>query len=278
MDNNKDILLINDLPGVGKVALSAMMPIVSSMGFRVHNLPTAIVSNTLDYGLFEIHDMTEYMKKTIEIWKKLEFKFDCICTGFINSDGQIGLIEKIIRDNKENNPIIMVDPIMGDDGSLYLGLSENVVSNMRKMCSLADIVTPNFTEASFILYDEMKKEELNESEIREYIDEFRKLGSKSVVITSVKNTESQKYSIEGYSHIEDEYFSVPYDYIDVRFPGTGDAFSGVMIGKVLLEGSTLKEACKIASDFVRKAMEKDEKIVIDKRKGMNIEDNLQFLK
>ncbi|WP_290770896.1 pyridoxamine kinase [Anaerofustis sp.] len=277
MDKNKDILLINDIPGVGKVALSAMMPIVSSMGFRVHNLPTAIVSNTLDYGLFEILDMTDYMKKTIDIWNKLNFKFDCICTGFINSDGQVDLIEKIIKYNKDNNPVVMVDPIMGDDGNLYMGLSKNVVYNMRRMCSMADIVTPNFTEASFILFDSMQKEELDSEDIKEYIDKFRKLGSKSVVITSVKNKENGKYSIEGYSHFEDEYFSVPYDYINVRFPGTGDVFSSVLIGKVL-KGYTLKDSCKTASDFVRKAMEKDEKIVVDKRMGMNIEDNLQFLK
>lgn len=277
MDKNKDILLINDLPGVGKVALSAMMPIVSSLGFRVHNLPTAIVSNTLDYGLFEIMDMTEYMEKTIDIWNKLNFKFDCICTGFINSDPQVKLIEKIINDNKENSPIVMVDPIMGDDGKLYLGLSENVVNNMKKMCSMADIITPNLTEASFILYDEMRDESLNKKQIKEYIDEFRKIGSKSVIITSVKHKEDNNYYIEGYSHFEDEYFSIPYDYINVRFPGTGDVFSAVLITK-FLNGLTLKESCKAASDFVRKAMEKDEKIVVDKRMGMNIEDNLQFLK
>lgn len=277
MDKNKDILLINDLPGVGKVALSAMMPIVSSLGFRVHNLPTAIVSNTLDYGLFEIMDMTDYMEKTIDIWNKLNFKFDCICTGFINSDPQVELIEKIIKDNKEKSPIVMVDPIMGDDGKLYLGLSENVVKNMRKMCSMADIVTPNLTEASFILYDEMKNTALTKEEIKEYIDEFRKIGSKSVVITSVQHKDDNNYYIEGYSHFEDEYFSIPYDYINVRFPGTGDVFSAVLITK-FLKGLTLKESCKAASDFVRKAMEKDEKIVVDKRMGMNIEDNLQFLK
>lgn len=277
MDKNKDILLINDLPGVGKVALSAMMPIVSSLGFRVHNLPTAIVSNTLDYGLFEIMDMTDYMKKTIDIWNELNFKFDCICTGFINSDPQVELIEKIIKDNKEKSPIVMVDPIMGDDGKLYLGLSENVVKNMRKMCSMADIVTPNLTEASFILYDEMKNTALTKEEIKEYIDKFRKIGSKSVVITSVQHKDDNNYYIEGYSHFEDEYFSIPYDYINVRFPGTGDVFSAVLITK-FLKGLTLKESCKAASDFVRKAMEKDEKIVVDKRMGMNIEDNLQFLK
>lgn len=277
MDKNKDILLINDLPGVGKVALSAMMPIVSSLGFRVHNLPTAIVSNTLDYGLFEIMDMTDYMEKTIDIWNKLNFKFDCICTGFINSDPQVELIEKIIKDNKEKSPIVMVDPIMGDDGKLYLGLSEDVVKNMRKMCSMADIVTPNLTEASFILYDEMKNTALTKEEIKEYIDEFRKIGSKSVVITSVQHKDDNNYYIEGYSHFENEYFSIPYDYINVRFPGTGDVFSAVLITK-FLKGLTLKESCKAASDFVRKAMEKDEKIVVDKRMGMNIEDNLQFLK
>lgn len=277
MDDNKDILLINDLAGVGKVALSAMMPIVSSFGFRVHNLPTAIVSNTLDYGLFEILDMSEYMQKTIKIWEQLEFKFDCICTGFINSDKQIALIEQIIKDNKENSPLVMVDPIMGDDGKLYLGLSENVVDNMRKMVSFADISTPNFTEASFILYDKMENEAVNKEQIKEYIDGLRKLGSKSVIITSVKNVDTNEYSIEGYSHLEDEYFSVPYNYIDVRFPGTGDAFSGVLIGKVL-QGKSLKDSCKIASDFVRKAMEKDEKIVPDKRRGMNIERNLELLK
>lgn len=277
MDNNKDILLINDLPGVGKVALSAMMPIVSSMGFRVHNLPTAIVSNTLDYGLFEIMDMTDYMRKTIDIWKELDFTFDCICTGFINSNEQIPLIEKVIKNNKKNNPIVMVDPIMGDDGKLYMGLDENVVENMRKMCSMADIVTPNLTEASYILFDEMKEQSLDEATIREYIDSFRKLGSKSVVITSVQHKKDSKYYIEGYSSFEDEYFSIPYDYINIRFPGTGDVFSAVMISKFLHKES-LKDACKCAAEFVKKAMLRDEKVVLDKRKGMNIEDNLQFLK
>ena len=93
----------------------------------------------------------------------------------------------------------------------------------------------------------------------------------------IKYFEIEKFFKEGYSHFEDDYFSIPYDYINVRFPGTGDVFSAVLITK-FLKGLTLKESCKAASDFVRKAMEKDEKIVVDKRMGMNIEDNLQFLK
>ena len=48
------VLLINDIAGYGKVALSAMLPILSYKGFNLYNLPTAIVSNTLNYEKFRI--------------------------------------------------------------------------------------------------------------------------------------------------------------------------------------------------------------------------------
>lgn len=59
---SKKLLLINDMAGYGKVALSAMIPVLSHMKYEVFNLPTAIVSNTLDYGKFDILDTTGYMK------------------------------------------------------------------------------------------------------------------------------------------------------------------------------------------------------------------------
>ena len=43
---NTQLLLINDMCGYGKVALSAMLPVLSHMGYRIHNLPTALVSET----------------------------------------------------------------------------------------------------------------------------------------------------------------------------------------------------------------------------------------
>ena len=82
MENSKNILIINDMPGYGKVALAAMLPILSNMGHSVYNLPTALVSNTLDYGKFHILDTTDYMVQAIQVWKELDFRFDCITTGF----------------------------------------------------------------------------------------------------------------------------------------------------------------------------------------------------
>ena len=90
-DRNK-ILLVNDLASYGKVALSAMLPILSHMGFELFTLPTALVSNTLDYGKFEILDTKDYIRETLRIWQELGFSFDAVATGFLASDEEAELL------------------------------------------------------------------------------------------------------------------------------------------------------------------------------------------
>ena len=51
---------------------------MSYLKYETYNLPTAIVSNTLDYGKFDILDTTQYMKNTLGVWKALDFQFDRI--------------------------------------------------------------------------------------------------------------------------------------------------------------------------------------------------------
>ena len=144
------VLLIGDMAGYGKISLGAMIPIMSHMGFNLYNLPTALVSNTLDYGLFEILDTTDYMKNTLKVWKKLGFSFDAICTGLIVSEEQVKVVAEYCRQQQREGKRIFVDPIMGDDGVLYNGVSENTVGYMRQLCSVADIIMPNYTEAVFL--------------------------------------------------------------------------------------------------------------------------------
>ena len=108
MENKKQILLVNDLAGYGKVALSAMMPIFSHMGFEIFTLPTALVSNTLDYGKFEILDTKDYIAKTIQIWRELQFSFQSISIGFIASDEEAEILANFCSEQK-----MMVIYIMG---------------------------------------------------------------------------------------------------------------------------------------------------------------------
>lgn len=271
----KKLLLVNDLAGYGKVALSAMIPVLSHMKYETYNLPTAIVSNTLDYGKFDILDTSTYMKNTIQVWKELNFEFDAISTGFIVSQEQTKLLIDLCKEKAAKGTKIFVDPIMGDDGKLYNGVSIETIDLMRELISVADYIVPNYTEASYLANVEYQKEGCSLEQMHEVIDQLRKLGAKSVVITSAKIKEKQRNSVVGYNHLEDNYFEIEYDEIPVRFPGTGDIFSSVFMGKIM-DGDALQDATKKAMNVVKKMIELNQNNQ-DKYKGIPIETCLEVI-
>ena len=275
MEQNKNILIINDLPGYGKVALAAMLPILSNFGHSVYNLPTALVSNTLDYGRFTILDTTEYMKKSIAVWKELGFSFDCITTGFLASAAQVDIIRDFIASQKKDELLVMTDPIMADDGKLYNGVTEETVENMRRLIGVADVIVPNLTEATFLTGRFIGRESLSRREARELIDGLRAFGPRSVVITSGAEEETGNHVVWGYHHKTDSYFTIPFQFIKVHFPGTGDMFSAVLVGE-LLAGKSLEAAVHRAMDVLETLilLERNE---IEKNKGIRIEKFLSVL-
>lgn len=266
-----NILLINDMAGYGKVALSSMIPILSSMKFQVYNLPTALVSNTLDYGKFDILETTDYMKKSMQIWDELGFQFDMISTGFLVSEEQTKLVSGYCQKKKEEGTFIFVDPIMGDDGHLYNGVTENTVTYMRQMCEIADMIVPNYTEAAFLAGKYTDKMDLTKEEAKDLIETLHANGSKTVVITSMKiEGQSCTLVLDGESG---EITSLPYTEIPVRFAGTGDIFSSVLIGKYK-SGTSLIASVQHAMDTVEKLIAKN-KDNEDKYKGIPIEQYLE---
>ena len=72
----KKVVAVHDLSGVGRVSLTVVIPILSSMGFQVCPLPTAVLSSHTQYPEFSFLDLTDEMPKTISEWKKLEVQFD----------------------------------------------------------------------------------------------------------------------------------------------------------------------------------------------------------
>lgn len=276
MEDNKNILIINDMPGYGKVALAAMLPILSNLGHSVYNLPTALVSNTLDYGKFTILDTTDYMVQAIDVWKQLGFQFDCITTGFLASAAQVGIIRDFIASQKKEGLLVMTDPIMGDDGKLYNGVTQETVENMRRLIGVADVIVPNLTEAQFLTGLYQGQESLDREEARRVVDGLLAFGPRSVVITSGVERESGDHVVWGYDGKAGEYFTIPFRFIRVHFPGTGDMFSAVLVGE-LLKGQPLRPAVKRAMDVLERLifLEQDE---IEKNKGIRIEKFLSVLK
>ena len=93
MDEHREsVLLMNDFPCYGKVALNAMGPVLSAMGFELYRLPTALLSNTLNYGPVAAFDATEYMRQALAAWQAQGVSFYGVCTGYLHTPHQAGII------------------------------------------------------------------------------------------------------------------------------------------------------------------------------------------
>ena len=275
MENSKNILIIGDMPGGGKIGMAAMLPILSNMGHSICNLPTALVSNNFDYGKFSVLDTTGYMRETIQVWKTLGFQFDCVTTGFLASADQVDLLRDFIDSQRKENFLVVTDPIMGDGGKLYNGSTQETVDNMRRFIGTADVIVPNLTEAEFLTGQSIGREALARKEAHKLLDSLRACGPRSVVITSGREEETGRHVVWGFDGQTEEYFTVPYRFIKAHFPGTGDIFTSLLTGQ-LLKGKSLPQAVKKAVDLLERLifMEQD---VVERNNGIRIEKYLSVL-
>ena len=274
MEHTKNILIIGDMPGYGKMGLAGMLPILSNMGHSVYNLPTALVSNNFDYGKFSVLDTTAYMEETIRVWQTLGFQFDCITTGFLASADQVDLLRAFIDSQRKADFLVVTDPIMGDGGKLYNGSTPQTVDNMRRFVGAADVIVPNLTEAEFLtgLYE--GEELLTGAQARRILDGLRALGPRSAVITSGRE-EGGRHVVWGFDGGTGEQFTVPYRFIKAHFPGTGDIFTSLLTGQ-LLGGRSLPQAVQKAVDLLERLifLEQD---VAERNNGIRIEKYLSVL-
>ena len=274
MEHTKNILIIGDMPGYGKMGLAGILPILSNMGHSVYNLPTALVSNNFDYGKFSVLDTTAYMEETIRVWQTLGFQFDCITTGFLASAAQVDLLRAFIDLQRKEDFLVVTDPIMGDGGKLYNGSTPQTVDNMRRFVGAADVIVPNLTEAEFLtgLYE--GEELLTGAQARRILDGLRALGPRSAVITSGRE-EGGRHVVWGFDGGTGEQFTVPYRFIKAHFPGTGDIFTSLLTGQ-LLGGRSLPQAVQKAVDLLERLifLEQD---VAERNNGIRIEKYLSVL-
>jgi pyridoxine kinase len=280
----KQILLINDVVGYSHVGMVAMLPILTYLGHPTYNLPTALVSNTLDYGKFNVLETTDYMRGTIPVWRQLGFHFDAVCTGLMFSEEQARLVAGYCKQLHQEGTTIFVDPIMGDAGRLYNGMTHRQVELMRDMVSVADLTFPNYTEACYLTNMPYREEGLSWKEACTMLDRMVQLGAKSVIVTSARvdghscvvGRRSQE-PIAGFQQNLSEglYFRLDYDEIPVLFHGTGDIFSAVLIGH-LMKGETLKQSTQTAMTVVSSLIERNRDLP-DKCRGIPIEQCLDLL-
>lgn len=274
----KKVAVIHDLSGYGRTSLAAIMPILSYMGIQVCPFPTAILSNNTGYfDEFSFVDLTDSMEDYMEQWKRKNIIFDCIYSGFLGNEKQVDIILKFIEVFGNGLNIVVVDPVLGDHGKLYPTIDNLMVDKMRELVGKADIITPNFTEA-FYLLDEEYTNEINENEIKKMLVELSDLGPEIVIVTSVPSINDSDYiDVFGYNKESNQFWQVSCKHIPVEFPGTGDIFTSVLI-ESMLNGYSLPRAMDKSVQFISAGIEESCKYSYPRREGILLEIILDILK
>lgn len=249
------VAAIHDLSCFGRCALTVVIPVLSAMGIQVVPIPTALLS-THTGGFEDMHfrSLTGDMSAISAHFDRLDLHFDAIYTGFLGSAEQISTVSEIAERFGGEDCTVLVDPVMGDDGRLYSTYTDELAYGMRGLCRVADVITPNLTEACYLTGNEFPVEGASDKEIdalaTELCRELHGLFGCDVVITGIEFDGSRIGCC--YTHGESTR-TYATDKVAASYPGTGDIFASVMLGK-LLSGSSLDEAVHRAADFTHLAV------------------------
>ncbi|MEA5094205.1 MAG: pyridoxamine kinase [Sedimentibacter saalensis] len=270
MKNVPKIAAIHDMSGVGRCSMTVLMPVLSALGCQVCPLPTALLSNHSEYKNFYFFDFTEHMEEYYSNWEKNNEEFDCLYSGFIGSEKQINIMLDIINKIKSKKDVlVVVDPVMGDHGITYKTYTDKMVEKMSQLVHEADIITPNMTEASILLGEKYLDHRIDTELLKSYLQRLCSLGPDICVITGIATVDGENINA-CYDKRNNEYWKIPFRFVNKRYPGTGDLFTSLLVG-YLMNDKKLPEAIEEASRFVSLAVKETYEAGTPSREGVLFE-------
>ena len=246
------VLLLGDITGRSRVALRMLSSVLEEKGHEVLMLPTALISNTLNLGMHEALDTTDYLMRSLAVWEKLGMRYDMAYLGYITGMEQARALAGVADRLRASGVRVVVDPILGDNGKKYNSVSQEQTEGMKLLCAHADLITPNLTEA-YLLAD-IPYGEAQAAQLAQALAE----NGASVLITSAVDSKGSEATLvcEGGKLAE-----IPFERVPGHKWGTGDLFTGLLIDG-LLSGMRTEEAARNAGNHVAAQLRGEEKSLL----------------
>ncbi|MDD3236404.1 MAG: pyridoxamine kinase [Candidatus Cloacimonetes bacterium] len=270
---DKRILAMHDLSGVGHTSLMAIIPIMYHYGIQVCPFPTAILSANTCYPHYVMQDTTPFMRDTLAHWKGLGIEYDVIYSGFLGSPAQVDILIDAVSSLLASDGMVVVDPVLADDGELYSCYDERMVTAMKKAIAIADIITPNYTEACFLTDTELQANP-SLAEIEALCLNLNLLGAKTVIITSIPG-QDKDHTLVAYYH-QQSLQTYSCHYVPYFYSGTGDVFTSLIIAKIL-SNIPISQAIPQTIDFIYTSILETLSYKRDEREGICIDKMLAQL-
>ena len=281
------LAMINDIAGFGRCSTTVSLPVISVMKVQVCPVPTSVLSNHLGFPLCHYDDYTSHMRDYIKVWKELGLTFDGLYCGFLGNEEQINIVREFVEMFRP--PLFLLDPVMGDHGRAYSSITETHVQKMKDLLPLADIITPNITEACLLTGTPWKDGEWTMQELSGLCERLADIcqqesvtsgeastgttaNGASIVITGIR----QGDSLVNFLWDDGVYTTVPTPIAGASRPGTGDIFASILAADAV-RGETLLSSVQKAANFVGLCIAGSEKAGTPVQEGVVFEKYLAAL-
>jgi pyridoxine kinase len=244
---DKKLLTIQDISCFGQCSLTVALPVISACGIETVILPSAVLSTHTAPGFknYTFRDLTGDLPAIEKSWLENGIGFDAFYTGYV-CENQIEPILDIMRSCAKPGALRIVDPAMADNGRLYAGFKPDFPRRMAKLCSGADYLLPNLTEAALLLGEECRLDSRDPEYYKDLVKKLHTLGAKNVILTGVAFDDGHLGCAVSDGR------SIEFDFnrkCRRCSHGTGDLFASVFAG-ALLRGKSAMRAAEIAADTV----------------------------
>lgn len=280
------LAMINDIAGFGRCSTTVSLPVISVMKVQVCPVPTSVLSNHLGFPLCHFDDYTSHMRDYIKVWNELGLTFDGLYCGFLGNEEQIDIVREFVEMFR---PLLfLLDPVMGDHGRAYSSITETHVQKMKELLPLADIITPNITEACLLTGTPWKDGEWTMQELSGLCERLADIcqqesvssgeasvgtvSSASIVITGIR----QGDSLVNFLWDDGVYTTVSTPIAGASRPGTGDIFASILAADAV-RGETLLSSVQKAANFVGLCITGSEKAGTPVQEGVVFEKYLAAL-
>lgn len=257
--------------GYGRSAMAVSVPALAALGCQPCAMPTAVLSSHPGgFQFFQMQDMTQQLERQIEHYARENIDMDALMTGYLYNVHQQELAARFISKQRARSlERVLIDPVMGDNGAPYKIITPELMDGMRELVRYADIITPNMSEACWLLGRKFTRDALSRGEAMDMVRALSELGPKQVVITSAR--------IDGgwanlyYDADAHEQGVIAYEALERQYPGTGDLFAAVLMGSVLGRGMNMEQAVRRAGGFVYRAVKRTIECDTPTREGVQFE-------
>ncbi len=276
MLQQKRIAAIHDISCFGRCSLTVALPIISAAGVEVSVIPTALLStHTGGIAGYTYRDLSDDMIAIMNHWRSLHLEFDAVYTGFLGSIEQLDTVLKMFDLFATQGQLVIVDPVMADNGLLYKSFPDTFPQAMKKLCQKADIIMPNITEATLLLGEPYQEGPYTQHYIEDLLKRLAALGPKQIIITGT-HFNDKAIGAASYEAVSGKIEYAFSELVEGYYPGTGDVFGSVLVGS-LLNGCELPDAVRNAVDFTAASIARTKKAGTDRRFGVHFEAELPHL-